>query len=204
MKFLKSSQMLILLLTGILLHSPAQAITVTVDPVILNVALGNHAIVGIMIYGYAPGLPANIAIGSYDFNINYNPAVLGFKSLVFGSSLGNPTNSVTSYSNNSVSGVLTISETSSLSPNELYALQGQYWPIDSFIAATVQFDTLDKGVSPLSIDINSLLTERGGNFDATYSDPGSVTVNSAVPEPSTFLLLGVGVAGLAFMRRRKQ
>jgi hypothetical protein len=38
-----------------------------------------------------------------------------------------------------------------------------------------------------------------GNYDITYS---SITLN-AVPEPSTFALAGLGIAGLAIFRRRK-
>ena len=204
MRCLKYTLILILtvLLTGSLLHSPAQAITVTIDPVTQNVKIGDQAIVGVMIYGYAPGPPVNLAIGAYDFNIIYNPAILDFNSLYFGISLGNPANSITSHSNDSLNGILNITETSLLLPSQLYALQGQQWPDDWFIAATLTFNTLGKGVSPVSVDVNSLMTEMGGNFDNYYSDPGSVTVNS-VPEPSTFLLLGAGFGGLAIMRRKR-
>lgn len=205
MRCLKYTQMVMLslVLTCILLHSPAQAITVTVDPVAQNVTLGNQATVGIMIYGYAPGPPVNLAVGGYDFSLNYNPAILSFKALFFGTSLGSPTKSLTNYSNNPVSGILQISEYSDLSASELYALQGQEWPTDTFIVATITFNTLGSGVSPLSVDINSLLTEKRENFDGTYSDPGSLTVNS-VPEPSTFLLLGAGIGGVALLRRKKR
>jgi hypothetical protein len=203
MRYLKYIKVLVLtiLVAGIMPYSPAQAITVIVEPVTQSVTLGNQAIVGVMIYGYAPGSPTNLAIGSYDFNINYDPAILGFNSLVFGTSLGSPTNS-TSSANIIVNGVLNISEASSLSASELYALQGQQWPDDTFIAATLTFDTLGTGLSTVSVDINSLLTERGGSFDNYYSDPGSVNVNNSVPEPSTLLLLGAGVGVLALIRRK--
>lgn len=205
MRYLKYAQMVMLsmVLTCLLLHSPAQAITVTVDPVAQNVTLGNQATIGIMIYGYAPGPLVNLAVGGYDFSINYNPTILSFKSLSFGTSLGYPTDSNATYLNNPVSGILQISEYSDLSASELYALQGQQWPDDTFIAATITFNTLGSGVSPLSVDINSLLTEKRENFDGTYSDPGSLTVSS-VPEPSTFLLLGAGIGGVALLRRKNR
>jgi hypothetical protein len=203
MRYLKYIQVFVLtiLVAGIMPLSPAHAITVTVEPVTQNVTLGNQAIVGVMIYGYAPGNPVNLAIGSYNFNINYDPAILGFNSLVFGTSLGGPTDSITT-SNIIVNGVLNISEASSLSASELYALQGQQWPDDTFIAATLTFDTLGTGLSPVSVDINFLLTEGSGSFDNYYSDPGSVNVNNSVPEPSTLLLLGAGIGGLVIIRRK--
>ena len=40
------------------------------------------------------------------------------------------------------------------------------------------------------------------SLDKRFSNPASVTVNP-VPEPSTFLLLGAGVGGLAIWRRRE-
>ena len=127
MRYLKYTRMLMaaLLLTGILIYSPAQAITVTVDPVAQDVILGNQAIVDVIIYGYAPGARVNIAIGAFDFDITYDPSILGFDSLVFGSSLGSlPSEAIAGFSNNSVSGVLNIFEISLLSAGGIVCLTG--------------------------------------------------------------------------------
>jgi len=193
-----------LLLAGLLICSPAQAITVTVDPVAQDVSLGNQAIVDVIIYGYAPGGGVNVAIGAFDFDIDYDPSILGFASLAFGSSLGNPTTeAITSFFNNGGAGVLNITEVSLLTHSALYATQGQAWPDDSFIAATLTFNALGSGTSPLVIEINAMPNEMGLPFPDYYADPGSINVK-AVPEPATMLLLGIGLMGLAGVRRFKK
>ena len=72
----------------------------------------------------------------------------------------------------------------------------------SFTALTT--GTFDLGIASNSSDLNEgLTTLLGPKIDITQSLDIEVSA-APVPEPSTFLLLGSGLAGLAFYRRKRK
>lgn len=69
------------------------------------------------------------------------------------------------------------------------------------LLATIHFDTIGVGTSSLNLTEATLLNSAV-NVISAQAVGSSVTV-SAVPEPSSYLLLAAGVVGLAAWRRRQ-
>jgi hypothetical protein len=76
---------------------------------------------------------------------------------------------------------------------------------NEFALASIYFDVIALGTSPLEISLDGINEIVGRNAEAY--DENDITLDGGkvapVPEPATILLLGAGLAGLAGIRRKK-
>lgn len=185
--------------TLLLVALPAQAITISLNPTSPITTVSSSFDVALVISGLGSGTAPSL--GAFDLDVGYDSVVLGFSNVVFGNqldlfSLG----SLTFFS--SGAGSVNLYQLSLDDLNDLNTLQA-----DSFTLATLSFNALSAGVSPLSISLNAI-SDADGNALAIDSIVGdSVTVNAnpntgSVPEPAAWMLLGLGALIMnRFIRR---
>ncbi|MBI5740773.1 MAG: PEP-CTERM sorting domain-containing protein [Nitrospirae bacterium] len=172
-------------------YSESDAISIGFVPADQDVILGNVANVDLFISGLT-----DVSVGAYDLDIHYNPAVLSFNSISFGPALGFSI----SFFDEVIPGSLNFFEFSLESPTDLN--DGQP---DNFVIASLSFNTLALGISPLGVSIIDLGDAYGEGLlaDTRSGNIEVVSGNVPIPEPSTILLSGIGLAGLGFFRRKK-
>lgn len=154
----------------------------------LSILLGNPFSVDVGITGVEAGQPLN----AYEFDLVFDPFILGATSVTSGGFLPAPA---------------FVIESDTTSPDVNFAEFALVLSaVGDGVLASVSFNTLGLGTSSLDLT-NVILASSippGTQIPATLSD-GSVTVTSLqpIPEPSTVLLLGAGIVGLMGARWRR-
>lgn len=198
---MKKTLLSLLVLAVLLCFSTADshAVTLSFDPVDQDVDLGNQAMVDLVVSGLGDYAPDSLS--TFDLDITFNPTVLAFNDASFGDQLdlfGFGSYSMITPGIDSVN----LYELSFDFPGDLDALQA-----GSFTLASLSFDTIAAGSSPLGIDIYALGDTWGNPLTARTID-GTVNVTgndqAPIPEPATIVLLGSGLAGMGFFRRKRK
>lgn len=162
------------LVVGILLsfRNAAAQITIDIVPSSQDASLGTMVAVDLVISGL--GDFAAPSLGTFDLDVTFDPVILAFNSAVFGDQLDLfGLGSITEV----FPGVMNVNlfELSLDDPADLDTLQP-----GSFTLATLTFDTIASGTSPLELFINALGDALGDPLEA---EPGSGRVRvSDVPE----------------------
>lgn len=165
----------------------ATAAVVTLTPSSVATSSGTPVAVDVRVSNLGTGN----ALGAFDLDVSYNPALLSFGTAVFGTSLGNPA-SFEALTNASAStpGIVDFGEVSLLAPAQLAAGQA-----GSFLLATLNFNGTASGTNAFALLGTSVLSDAFGR-------PLTIVQVTPIPEPETFSLLGLGLAALAVWRRR--
>jgi hypothetical protein len=173
-----------------LVPAAAGAISITLAPVVVAGAVGLSFDLDVMVSGLGDGVAPSL--GSYDFDISFDPSQLGFESVSFGTQLG----AGSLQSSGAALGVVDLAEVSFLSPAELDALQPA-----SFVLATLRFTPIATGTS--SIGFTQAIVGDGFGAPLEVSLGGArVVTERAIPEPGALALFALGALAIARASRR--
>ncbi len=166
--------------------------TITITPLSQNITGSGQSVVTISV-------PPEI-VSAYDLQIQFNPGLLNPTSVVFGSELGAPVDSIQTFS---VAGNrLNISEFSFLSDSSLISQ-----PL-SFVLFTINWDVVSAGTSDLTWTRSDAYGAGGLALPTLTATGASITGalgdGSQVPEPSTGVLLLIASCAVPFLVKRRR
>ena len=176
----------------------SQAVTLSFDPDFQGVLLGNQVDVNVVISGLGDGEAPSL--GGFDLDIGFDQTILAFDSVTFGDPvLGDQLDLFILGSDTATTpgvGTVNLYELSFDSVADL-----NYDQAAIFTLATLTFRTLALGTSSLDISFYEL-SDAYGDLLMADLESGSINVN-AIPEPATLFLLGTGLAGIGFLRKKR-
>jgi hypothetical protein len=177
----------------LLVALPSKAITLSWTPLTPSATVGSSLDMALRISGLGDHVAPSL--GVFDIDVDYDPSILSLGGVVFGDpDLGDQLalNQSAESSFTPRDGSVKLFELSFDTVADLNALQA-----DSFTLATLSFNVLAAGVSPLNISLNAIGDANGDSLPIETVTAGSVTVeanaNGSVPEPATWLLVSLGV-----------
>ena len=191
MSYTKSVIQIIFLATVPFAATHLHAASIQFSPDDQTVPLGSGASVDVIFAD-----PGGELLGAYDLTIAWDPAILTFSSITFGSSLGAPLDSLTG-------SIPSAGELAAAEVSFAFDLSLLQDGSSNLVLFTLGFNTLAAGISPLTVQSALLSDETGFPITGVGLTEGKITVtDDAIPEPSTWLLLGGGLLLMALCSKR--
>jgi len=177
------SFVLALVVAAALSAPAAHAVTIEITPDDVTASIGDPVIVDVNVDGLGDFAPDSL--GALSVFLTYDDTVLDLVSVAFTDLMGDqvPFESFTDFFD--TPGSLGLAIISLLTPGELDAIQPS-----AFTVATVEFQAIGDG--PANLGLEDIILSDGF---------GEELGTEPVPEPSTYLMFGLGLAGLAGLRR---
>lgn len=189
----RSTSSIFLLLFAIILFSPLPALstTLSIEPAFSTPSLASFFDVSVTI--------SNVTdLYAFQFDITFDPAILSATNIKEGAflSTGGSTFFIPGSIDNTA-GAGTITFTADALTGAVPGVTG------SGTLADISFQALASGISSINLFNVILLDSKSTDISFT-TQSGSVTVASAVPEPSTILLISMGMVALGMVRKKGQ
>ncbi len=172
----------------VLLVAPAGAAVIGFNPMGPYTSLNTGDLLSVEVV--VSGLGTEV-VSAYDLDILFDPLMLTPMTITQYLVLGDDTLFEAFYSQNIYANYLDIAGVSLLSDSDLATLQAG----GDVTLAKLDFEAIMAGDTSLSFSWGPGQDVKGRN--------NVVLIPSSVPEPSTLLLLGAGIAGIAAWRRKR-
>lgn len=175
---------------------PTNAATIHLSPSSANVVVGAVATVDLTVSGLGDGSAPSL--GTFDLDIEFDPSVLSFSGATFGNQLD--LFSFGSFQSITIgTGSTNLFELSFDLSEDLDALQ-----LGSFLLATLSFDAISSGDSGMNVIVNAISDSVGAPLESSIVlGQFSVQDVSAVPEPASWALFGLGLLGVVALARTR-